>query len=329
MTSAPRLLVTGASGFVGLHLLQAAQARLPDWDVAGWYHGPKPARTGAVRWSSVDLDSVHAVAAGVGETRPTHVLHLAAAADVGGSFSNPHQAFSVNTMGTLNLLEALRQEAPDARLLIVSSADVYGEAFKSGVPVDEKTPINPQNPYAASKAAAELIAQSYVKLGLHLVIARPFNHIGPGQSEHFAVSAFARQLARIEVGLQPPRLQVGNLDARRDFSDVRDIAAGYISTIERMERLSSGLVLNFCSGVSRRIRAVLNELIVVSGANVEITQDPARMRPSDIPFAAGNPERARRLLDWRPKHPWQETLETTLSDWRGRTRSGQSGQLES
>lgn len=325
MKSASRLLVTGASGFVGLHFLRAASTRLPDWSLTGWYQGLEPAQTGSVRWSAVDLEDPRAMTAGVREIRPTHVLHLAAAADVGGSFSNPYRTFVVNTVGTLNLLEALKKEAPDAKLLIVSSSDVYGESFKTGEPLDEQAPVRPQNPYSASKVAAEFVAQSYAKLGLRLIIARPFNHIGPGQSEHFVVSSFARQLARIEAGLQPPRLEVGNLEATRDFSDVRDIVAGYLSTIERMEQLTPGLVLNFCSGVSRKVGDVLNGLAELSETAVEITQDPARLRPSDIPFAAGNPERARRVLDWRPEYPWLETLEATLADWRARVASGQTG----
>jgi GDP-4-dehydro-6-deoxy-D-mannose reductase len=325
MRSALRLLITGASGFVGRHTLEAARARLRDWSLTAWYQGLEPTPADHLQWSAVDLEDPQAVAAAAGEAKPTHVLHLAAVADVGGSFTSPHRTFSVNTMGTLNLLEGLMQEAPGAKVLIVSSADVYGDSFKSGAPLDEEAPVSPQNPYAASKAAAELIAQSYRKLGLHLVIARPFNHIGPGQSEHFAVSAFARQVARIEAGLQPPRLEVGNLEAARDFSDVRDIVAGYLSALERMERLTPGLVLNFCSGVSRRIGDVLHALLAASGACVEITQDPARMRPSDIRFAAGNPARVQRLLDWRPERAWNETLESTLADWRNRVAADQAG----
>jgi GDP-4-dehydro-6-deoxy-D-mannose reductase len=320
MASEQRILVTGASGFVGRHLLRAIAESRPDWAVTGWYLGEEPKSPPNVRWTAVDLQSPAAVSACVSDAAPTQVVHLAAAADVGGSFTNAHQTWSINVMGTLNLLEATLKHAPDANLLLVSSSEVYGDSFNAGVPLDESAPLSPQNPYAASKAAAELLARTYIKRGLKLAIARPFNHIGPGQSEHFAVSAFARQLARIEAGLQAPELRVGNLDAQRDFTDVRDIVRGYIALASTSEQWEPGLTVNLCSGTSRRIGDVLEELIELSGIAVKIVPDPARLRPADIPLAAGTADTARKLVGWQPVIPWRDTLRSVIADWRIRAK---------
>jgi GDP-4-dehydro-6-deoxy-D-mannose reductase len=269
---------------------------------------------------AVDLQAPQAVASCVRDTQPTQVVHLAAAADVGGSFANAHQTWSINVMGTLNLLEALGEHAPDASLLLVSSSEVYGDSFNVGVPLDESAPIRPQNPYAASKAAAELLARTYAKRRLKLVVARPFNHIGPGQSDRFAISAFARQLMRIEAGLQTPELRVGNLDTQRDFTDVRDIVRGYLALVTSGDRWESGLTVNLCSATSRRIGDVLDELIALSGVEVKIVPDPSRLRPADIPLAAGAADTARELVGWRPAIPWKETLRSIIADWRLRMK---------
>jgi len=320
MASEQRILVTGASGFVGRHLLRAIAESRPDWAVTGWYLGEEPKSPPNVRWTAVDLQSPAAVSACVSDAAPTQVVHLAAAADVGGSFTNARQTWSINVMGTLNLLEATLKNAPDANLLLVSSSEVYGDSFNAGVPLDESAPLSPQNPYAASKAAAELLARTYIKRGLKLAIARPFNHIGPGQSEHFAISAFARQLARIESGLQAPELRVGNLDAQRDFTDVRDIVRGYIALVAMGDEWQSGLTVNLCSGTSRRIGDVLEELIGLSGIDVKILPDPARLRSADIPLAVGTADTARELVGWQPVIPWKNTLRSVIDDWRIRLR---------
>jgi len=320
MDTGKRILVTGASGFVGRHLLREIAESRPDWEVIGWYIGEVPQTPTDVHWMAVDLEAPQAVASSVRGTRPTQVVHLAAAADVGGSFANAHQTWSINVMGALNLLEALREHTPDASVLLVSSSEVYGDSFNAGVPLDESAPIRPQNPYAASKAAAELLAGTYATRGLKLVIARPFNHIGPGQSDRFAISAFARQLIRIEAGLQTPELRVGNLDARRDFTDVRDIVRGYLGLLASTDQWKSGLTVNFCSGTSRRIGDVLDELIALSGVKVKIVPDPSRLRPADIPLAAGAADTARELVGWQPAIPWKETLGGIIADWRLRTK---------
>jgi GDP-4-dehydro-6-deoxy-D-mannose reductase len=299
-----RILITGASGFVGRHLLRQIQEQQRDgWLVSGWYLKDAPRDLPSTHWMAVDLQAPEAVAASVRNVRPTHIIHLAAIADVGGSFANARATWSANVMGTLNLLEALREHAPDAALLMVSSSEVYGDAFTTGVALDESAPMLPQNPYAASKAAAELLARTYAKRGLKLVIARPFNHIGPGQSEQFAVSAFARQLARIEAGLQVPELSVGNLDARRDFTDVRDIVRAYLALIVKASNVDAPAV-NLCSGTPRRIGDVLDQLIALSGVNVQISagSDPAASVRHSLSRPAPQRGRATSSIGSHPFH---------------------------
>jgi GDP-4-dehydro-6-deoxy-D-mannose reductase len=314
-----RLLVTGGSGFVGRHLLSAVRERLSHWEISAWHHGGQPPDLPGVHWVGVDLSDQKAVKAGIDSASPTLVVHLAAASNVGGSFADPAGTWSVNLMGTLNLLEALRQKAQEATVILVSSSEVYGRSFKRGEPLGEDAPMQPLNPYAASKAATELLANTYDGQGLGIACVRPFNHIGPGQSDKFAVPAFARQLARIEAGLQAPRLEVGNLEARRDFLDVRDVVDAYLLLLRRLDETPSSMpTLNLCSGIPRRIGDVLTELMDLSGVEAELVTDPQRMRPSDIPLASGDAGRARELLGWVPRIPWRDTLESVLADWRAR-----------
>lgn len=316
-----RLLITGAAGFVGRHLIARARAGEPAPQLIGWTLDDPPAWGAGMQWDRVDIRSPEAVREAIARAAPTHVCHLAAAASVAGSFSGVRGTWDVNLMGTLSLLEALAAEAPAATLLLVSSSEVYGRAFANGEPLDEDAPLAPMSPYAATKAACEMLARTFPGGVPHTLIARPFNHIGPGQSPQFAMPAFARQLARIAAGHQAPELSVGNLDARRDFLDVDDVARAYLAILERAKDIAPGTAINICSGHTRRVGDLLDALIARSGLEVRVTQDPARMRPSDIPSAAGSNARARALLDWEPRVALEETLDRILIDWREREAS--------
>jgi nucleoside-diphosphate-sugar epimerase len=187
--------------------------------------------------------------------------------------------------------------------------------------VTEDAPLAPLNVYGATKAAADLALGSMAVRGLRVVRLRSFNHIGPGQSAQFVVAAFARQIARIGAGLQPPLLRVGNLDASRDFLDVRDVCRGYVACIARRDALAPGTILNLASGQPRRIADVLRELQAMAGIEVEVQVDQSRVRESDLPVACGDASRARRMLGWAPTTPWTTTLRDVLEDWRGRVIS--------
>jgi GDP-4-dehydro-6-deoxy-D-mannose reductase len=313
MTVPPgRILLTGASGFVGRHLSVALSATWPD---------------AALITPDVDIRDAAAVAATVQEASPDVCIHLAAISSVAAAALNEDQAWQINLHGALHLARAILRHTPDCIMLFVSSSDAYGGSFRAGVPVTEETPLAPMNVYSATKAAADLALGSMAMSGLRVVRLRAFNHTGPGQSAEFAVPAFARQIARIAAGLQPPVLRVGNLDTWRDFLDVRDVCRGYVACIARRDALASGTILNLASSQTHRIGDVLNELQVMAGVEIEVRIDHSRVRETDLRMACGDATRAREVLGWMPAIPWSVTLRDVLDDWRGRVigEAGETG----
>lgn len=316
-----RLLITGAGGFVGPHLLRAAkQSRLSFEGIQACTKNPSEIQVDddVVRWCSMDILDASAMRELIASFRPTHVIHLAAISHVPTANRNPQLVWSVNLLGTLNLLEALKYETPDAVLLFASSSETYGRSFLQGEPLTEKAELQPRNPYAATKAAAEQMLVQYVETGLRIIRARPFNHIGPGQTEDFVVPAFAAQIARIEARIQLPIMKVGNLEAKRDFLDVQDVANAYISLLENAADLPNGAAFNIASGTERSIHSILIELKALSNAEFSIEEDPERLRPSDTPIAMGNSDKLRQATGWTPQLDWDQTLQSILDDWRQR-----------
>lgn len=302
-TDPRRILVTGARGFVGRHLLPALAAAFP----AAELH---PARA--------DLLDPAAVDAEVAALQPDACVHLAAVSAIRQASADPDRAWRVNLHGTLTLARALMAHAPAATLLYASSSDIYGASFRAGVALDETALPAPLNTYAATKAAADLALGALAAEGLRAIRVRPFNHTGPGQSSAFVVAAFAEQVARVKAGLQPPRLRVGALDPMRDFLDVRDVCQAYALCLRHADRLAPGAVLNVASGTPRRVGDVLAALLGLAGIEAEIETDAARLRPSDISTATGNSRHAHDVLGWWPSIPWERTLEDVLADWSGR-----------
>ncbi len=300
-----RIMLTGASGFVGGHLTPRLAAAFPR------------ARVFA---QLVDVTDAEAITSFVRSASPDAAIHLAAISDVASARADPMQTWRVNLHGTLTLANALLREAPDALLVHVSSADCYGRSFTAGVPLDEHAVLAPMNTYAASKAAADLALGALVSDGLRCIRLRPFNHTGPGQSPALVVAAFARQVARIEAGLQPPRLKVGALDPQRDFLDVRDVCDAYVACLRRVQTLPSGTILNIASGVPRRIGDTLEALLAIAGVTADVETENALLRPSEVPLAQGDPSVARAALGWRTTIPWEQTLRDVLDDWRRRVR---------
>lgn len=297
-----RALVTGATGFVGTHLAAALRDDGHEVFVAG---GPSDAQA-----FPLDINDIATIRAALDLARPEVVFHLAAQTFVPDSLAAPMSTYVPNIRGTALVAQAVRERAQGSsnaapRLILASSAEVYGAQPAERFPLDESAPLLPANPYAASKAAAELLLLAeHRAFGLDVVVARTFNTIGPGQSERFVVANFALQLARIAAGA-PPQLAVGNLDARRDFLDVRDVVRAFVALAESGR---SGEIYNVCSGTARPIRDVLRELIIIAHVPVEVRDDPQRMRPSDVPLFVGSAAKLRAATGWEPRIAFRASI---------------------
>jgi GDP-4-dehydro-6-deoxy-D-mannose reductase len=302
-----RVLVTGARGFVGRHLTTALRAR--GHEVIEADHG---AHEGAL---PVDVTDALAVRAAFDLARPDAVAHLAAQAAVSESLDDPQRTFEVNVGGTLHVLDAARAVAEEGlrpRVLVASSADVYGAQPREAYPLAETAPPLPRNPYAASKAAAEAFALAYARsYGVDAVVTRAFNHIGAGQDERFAVAAFAAQIARVAAGGER-RVLVGNLEPRRDILDVRDVCEAYALLLEGGG--SSGEIYNICSGIATTMRELLRRLIEIARVPVEVREDPARMRPADVPLSVGDARKLREVTGWTPRISLAAALRAVYED---------------
>lgn len=309
----PSTLITGANGFAGSHLLdRLAGSRVP---VVAWRRAGKPAPLDApaLVWRTVDLLDQAGVIRALEETRPSRIFHVAGAPRVDTSWTDVVPHLQTNVMGTHHLLDGVRRLGLSCRVMVVSSALVYrpGE-----VPLDEHAPLVPANPYGVSKLAQDQLAlRACQDDRMDIVVARPFNHIGPRQEPSFSVPSFARQIALIEAGAMPPEMHVGNLDGRRDLSDVRDVVDAY----ERlMNGGASGRVYNVCADRAVRIGEVLEQLLALSRVPVRVVVDSDRLRPSDTPVLLGNSSRIRRELGWTPRFSLAETLRDALAWWRER-----------
>lgn len=306
-----RVLVTGAGGFVGRHVTS---------ELAAAGHEPLaldleiPRSVPPEQAFAADLRDASALAGLVRRLRPDACVHLGGIAFVPTGWTEPDLVFAVNAGGTLNLLEAFRREAPSARVLVVTSAEVYGRA-PSPVPLTEEAPLRPDNMYAVSKMAADLSSLLYARrYGMHVMTARPENHIGPGQSGRFVAPSFAAQLLAMAEGRAEPVIRVGNLEVERDFTDVRDVARAYRLLLEGGR---AGSPYNVASGRFVRIRAILDKLCELAGAHPQVETDPQRYRPADNPprIATG---RIRDDVGWQPLIPLPETLSDILHHLRRR-----------
>ncbi|WP_160122294.1 NAD-dependent epimerase/dehydratase family protein [Rhodovarius lipocyclicus] len=316
MTTPARILVTGATGFVGGHLLPALRQAFPAATlIAGLHHDPAPGWDEAL---PTPLDSEAALAEALAEAAPDAVVHLAAQSNVAESFRAPEATWNANLFGALRLGGAILRAAPKARLLFASTGEVYGLSFQRAEPLDEDAPLAPGNPYAAAKAAADLALGEMALRGLRVVRMRPLNHVGPGQGTAFVVSAFARQAARIAAGLQPPVMQVGALERWRDFLDVRDVCAAYALALGRFDDLPQGAIINLASGTPRKVGDILHALLARAGVSAQVEEVAAALRPNDLLRSCGNAARAREWLGWAPVIPWETTLDDVYADWRAR-----------
>jgi len=297
-----RALVTGAGGFVGAHLVRHLQEQ-----------GDEVVRLER-REDGVDITDAEAITDAVVAAKPEAIYHLAGAADVGGSWAEPRATFLANALGTLNVLGAARAAGAE-RVLAVSSADVYGRVSEDELPIREDQPLRPVSPYAASKVAADALAQqAWLGHGLPVIRVRAFNHLGPGQSDRFVAPSLAARIARNERdgGDEVP---IGNLTPRRDVTDVRDVVRAYRLLMEVGE---PGAVYNICSGHAVSVEHIAKTLLGMAARPMRLVVDPSLQRPVDIPVLVGDNTALRQATGWEPTIPLEQTLADVLTDWRAR-----------
>ena len=311
-----RALVTGIAGFAGSHLAKYLLENT-DIEIHGVIHRHERRiqhLRNALQLHRGDMRNALWVSELVQEVQPELTLHLAAWSDVGGSWQQPWTTYELNIQCQLHLLEALRRWAPDCRTLVVTSNEVYGLVQPTDLPINELTPFRPNNPYGVSKIAQDMMALQYWHSHrLPTIRVRSFNHIGPDQADDFVASAFARQIVEIEMGLRPPQVAVGNLEAARDFTDVRDVVRAYWLLLQAGQ---GGEVYNIGSGRAYTIRQLLDLLLAQSTAPVEVVIDPTRLRPSDVPVSVCDNRKLAAATGWQPVIALEQSLHDLLNYWR-------------
>jgi len=307
------ILVTGAAGFAGSYVIEALAG---SGDTIGWTHRSSPPGEVAplAAWERVDLLNPAEVRDAIARIKPSAVIHCAGAPNVAHSWRDTLMPLSVNVLATHHLFDALRRAGAPCRVIVPGSATVYEPASTA---LTEESPVAPSNPYAVSKLAQEdLSLRAAREDGVEVIVTRSFNHTGPRQSAAFAAPNMARQIAQIEAGLVEPLIKVGNLDAQRDFTDVRDMARAYVALVQQG---TPSTIYNVSSGVPRVMRSVLDALIARARVAVRVEADPALMRPSDTPLLLGDSTRLREATGWQPRISFDQTLDDLLNYWRGVT----------
>ena len=313
-----RVLITGITGFAGSHLADLCLTKkgIELFGIIRWR-----SRTENIEhiWNKVklvecDLRDATSTRDAIEEIRPDYIFHLAAQSFVPTSWNAPSESLVTNIVGQLNVFEAVRKIKLGCRIQIACSSEEYGMVYPGEVPIKETNPLRPLSPYAVSKVGQDMLAYQYfMSYRTDVVRTRGFNHTGPRRPAIFVCSDFAKQIVDIGRGVRESVIRVGNLDARRDFTDVRDIVRGYWLALEKGK---SGEVYNLCSGTSYRIREVLDMLLSLAGVKADVRQEAARMRPSDVPHLEGANEKFRADTGWQPEIPFEQTLRDLLDFWR-------------
>jgi len=315
------VLITGITGFAGSHLADHILTHHPDVTVHGLVRWRSRRDNiahleGKVRLHEGDLKDFVSLKKTLAESRPDRIFHLAAQSFVPASWRLPAETFSINAVGQINLFEAVLDLKLTPRIQIAGSSEEYGRVDPDEVPMTEANPLRPLSPYAVSKVAQDFLAYQYHQsYGLHAVRTRGFNHTGPRRGEVFVTSNFARQIVEIEKGRRRPVIHVGNLDARRDFTDVRDMVRAYWLALEKG---APGDVYNIGSGRAISMREVLDQLLALSPVKVRIKVDPARLRPSDVPILLCDRRKFTKTTGWKPRIPLEATFRDLLDYWRAK-----------
>ncbi|MBI5620970.1 GDP-mannose 4,6-dehydratase [Candidatus Gottesmanbacteria bacterium] len=314
-----KALITGIAGFVGSHLAELLLSR--GYEVYGMCR-PRTKRDhiesiiNKLHLEDADLLDTHSLYTTLSRIKPDYIFHLAAQSFVPTSWVSPSVTLEVNIVGSANLFEAVRQAGIDSVIQIACSSEEYGLVHENELPIKETNPLRPLSPYAVSKVAMDYLGyQYYQSYKVRIIRTRGFNHTGPRRGETFAESNFAKQIALIEKGKQDPIIRVGNLEAKRDYTDVRDMVRAYVLAVEKCD---PGDVYNVAAGNAIRIGDMLNLLLSYSKVNVEVKEDPSRMRPSDVPVLIGDNTKFVLKTGWKPEIPFEKTMEDLLNYWRER-----------
>ena len=300
--------MTGAGGFAGSHLLEHLSG---SGELAAWSRSdPSPELAGLARWQRVDILDRERVNAAIQDLRPDMIFHCAGLPHVAESWADTAAPLAVNVLGTHRLIDAAARVGRPCRILVTGSAQVYATSVE---PIDEDHALAPASPYALSKLAQEQLALRAAGGGVDVIVTRSFNHTGSRQSPAFLAPSVARQIAQIERGLVEPVIKVGNLDPQRDVLDVRDAVRAYSALMQKAE---TGTVFNVASGIGRPVRAIVEALVSRSRIPIRIEQDPARVRPSDVPILIGSPRRLQDATGWQPQIPFEQMIADLLEYWR-------------
>lgn len=319
MKSGKRVLITGITGFAGSHLADYLLEN--GYDVYGIARCRSKMENiehikDRVTLVNADIKDGYSLIKVFKDIRPDYCFHLAAQSFVLESWNSPLETMSNNALGTINVLEAIRQSAGDCLIQLAGSSEEYGLVYPDETPIKETNPLRPMSPYGVSKVATDKLGcLYYMSYNLHVVVTRAFNHSGPRRGEVFATSNFAKQIAEIEAHKKEPILRVGNLEARRDWTDVRDVVRAYWLAITKCK---PGEAYNICSGRTWTIKGMLNILLSCSNIDIKIEQDESRLRPSDVPILLGNCDKFKQTTGWKQEIPFDKTLLDLLSFWRDR-----------
>jgi GDP-4-dehydro-6-deoxy-D-mannose reductase len=311
--------ITGIAGFVGSHLAELLLSK--GLDVYGMTrHRSKMDHLlpimDQLHFEDADLLDFSSLYTAITKIKPDYIFHLAAQSFVPSSWISPSATLEVNVVGSANLFEAVRQSGLSPVVQIACSSEEYGMVYENELPIKETNPLRPLSPYAVSKAAMDLLGYQYEKsYHVKIIRTRGFNHTGPRRGDTFAESNFAKQIALIEKGKQEPVIMVGNLEAKRDYTDVRDMVKGYLLSVDKCD---PGEVYNICTGHAEKIGDVLNMLLAMSKTKVSIKEDPSRMRPSDVPVLIGDNTKFVSKTGWKPEIPFEKTMTDLLNYWRER-----------
>jgi len=310
-----KVLIIGAAGFSGGHLIDLLSQQTDIEIFASKLKTEKLDRSGS-NITVLDLDILHKdeVSDLISQIRPDYIIQLAAISSVSYSWKEPALTFDINVIGTINILEAVRKSEINPRILLIGSAEEYGNVKPESLPIKEDCSIDPRSPYAVSKVSQEMTARMYASVyNMEIVMVRAFNHIGPGQTPVFAIPGFAEQIAKIEKGMQEPVIKVGNLSVKRDFTDVRDIVRGYWDLVRYGE---AGEVYNIGSGKSYSLQTILDTLISMSNKKIITEIDPGKFRPADIPELRADISKIYKKINWKPEIDINTTLSDILEYWR-------------